>query len=317
MASLLQARNLTKTYSLRGSQTGVIAVDDVSLSIEPGQIVGLVGESGSGKSSLGKLLVGLETKTAGQVLFDGEPLPDRYSRADFQRLSEDIQMVFQDPYASLNPRMTVEEILTEPLKLQGGVSRGEAVQRAREWLQKVNLDPNCLSRYPHEFSGGQRQRLGIARALIRGPRLLVCDEPVSALDVSVQAQVINVLKQLQQEMGLAILFIAHDLSMVRYLCDHVWVMYLGRIVERAKVEDVFTAPKHPYTRELLASNPLPDPRTERERVFKPTRSAAAPFTLAGCRFAPRCPEATDRCLSQQPSAVTEGASEVACWLYAD
>lgn len=322
---LMQIKNLSKHFQMGSGET-LYAVDDVSLDIAENSIVGLVGESGSGKSTLGKALVGLHEKSGGQVLFRGEPLPDRYTTADYRRLSKDIQMIFQDPYASLNPRMTIEEILTEPLKLQQtrlqakGQKRNPKQRRelAASWLDKVGLNPAYLGRYPHEFSGGQRQRIGIARALITEPGFVVCDEPISALDVSVQAQVINLLGELQQSMGLTLLFIAHDLSMVRYISDTMVVMYLGSVVEQGPSDEVFFSPKHPYTQALTKSNPLADPQKEKQRVHDTiVGEVPSPVNLpAGCRFAGRCDRVMDRCREERPvlKPVAEGHL-VACHLY--
>lgn len=247
---LLSARGLVKAFRLPGGQLQR-AVDTVDLQLERGEVLGLVGESGSGKSTLGKMLLGLHDKTAGEVFFRGEKLPDRYRKADFQRHARHMQMVFQDPYTAFNPRLTVGESLAEPLRLQG--RKVDIDARVAHWLQRVGLQPEMAGRWPHEFSGGQRQRLGIARALIGEPQLLICDEPVSALDVSVQAQVINLLAELRRELGLAMIFITHDLAVVRYIADRVAVMQAGRIVETGNTEMLFAAPQHAFTQRLLAA----------------------------------------------------------------
>ncbi len=257
---LLEITGLTRRYRLPGGSS-LLAVDNVSFTLARGEVLGLVGESGSGKSTLGRMVLGLEEKSAGEVRFRGETLPRRYRRADFQRYARSMQMVFQDPYATLNPRLTIGESLAEPLRLQGW--RGDPAPRVREWLERVGLAASMAGRYPHEFSGGQRQRIGIARALITEPEMLVCDEPTSALDVSVQAQVINLLADLRREMGLAMLFIAHDLAVVRYLADRVAVMKSGQLLEVAPTEQLFTAPSHPFTRHLLAVRPRPEPGRRR------------------------------------------------------
>ena len=223
---LLKTQNLTKHFQL-SSKALVQAVDDISLEIAPREILGLVGESGSGKSTFGKTVIGLHDKTSGTVTFNGEKMPDRYQAGDFQRFANQMQMIFQDPYSSLNPRMTVGEIIGEGLLLHSDLKRSEVNEQVADWLRKVGLNADHMSRYPHEFSGGQRQRIGIARALILNPEFVVCDEPISALDVSVQAQVVNLLGELKDSMGLTLLFIAHDLSMVRYVSDRIAVMYLG------------------------------------------------------------------------------------------
>ena len=288
---LVEARGLTRYFDV-GRGRRVHAVDNVSLSVAEREIVGLVGESGSGKSTFGKTLLGLHDKTAGEVLFRGEVLPAKYRAADYQRLAGNMQMIFQDPYSSLNPRMTVGEIVAEGLRLHAGVSNAMARERVAEWLGRVGLQPDHMSRYPHEFSGGQRQRIGIARALILEPDFVVCDEPISALDVSVQAQVINLLGELKESMGLTLLFIAHDLSMVRYVSDRMAVMYLGSLVEIGRADALYFDPKHPYTEVLIGSNPEPDPELERSRPSTAIQGEIpSPVNVpSGCRFANRCPK---------------------------
>jgi oligopeptide/dipeptide ABC transporter ATP-binding protein len=313
---LVDIRDLCTWFRLGRDRT-VHAVDKVSLQIAERQTVGLVGESGSGKTTLGKTLAGLLEKTSGEIYYRGEKLPDRYSAADFRRYSGEIQMIFQDPYASLNPRMTVAEIIAEPLRLQRGNGKNHR-DAVAHWLRQVGLQPEHMSRYPHEFSGGQRQRIGIARALITEPRFVICDEPISALDVSVQAQVVNLLQDLQQQLGLTLLFIAHDLSMVRYISDRMAVMYLGAVVEEGPAEAVYSAPLHPYTRLLVASNPEPDPRRERERSHEPIKGEIpSPVNIQpGCRFAGRCPDAMPHCRDQTPELREHQPGHfVACHLY--
>ena len=246
---MLIARNLTKKFSI--SRKTLVAVDNVSLEIEDGQTLGLVGESGCGKSTLGRLLLRLIEPTAGSVHFDGVDIL-ALSPKELKKWRQEAQIIFQDPYASLNPRMTIEDILAEPLKIHSIDSSSEIIAEA---LIQVGLNPDHRWRYPHEFSGGQRQRIGIARALILNPRLIICDEPITALDVSVQAQIVNLLKDLQQKLELTYLFISHDLRMVRYIADQVAVMYLGKIVEKGPTEQVFTNPQHPYTKALLSAIP--------------------------------------------------------------
>ncbi len=321
MTPLVEIRNLTRHFDLGRNQI-VHAVDDVSLDIAPREIVGLVGESGSGKSTLGKTMLGLHDKTAGEVLYKGEPLPRRYAPGDFQRHARSMQMIFQDPYSSLNPRMTVGEIVAEGLRLHTDLATREIRDRVAEWLERVGLNAGHTSRYPHEFSGGQRQRIGIARALIMEPEFVVCDEPISALDVSVQAQVVNLLGELKESLGLTMLFIAHDLSMVRYISDRMAVMYLGSLIELGPANRVFFQPKHPYTEMLVGSNPEPDPATERNRPPTAIRGEIpSPVNVQpGCRFANRCPKAMDVCQGQTPElrvVQDPGAGEriVACHLY--
>ena len=316
---LIDIRNLSKHFD-RGRHK-IRAVDDVSLSIEAGEIVGLVGESGSGKSTLGRTLLGLDRKTAGEIFYKGSKLPAVYRAKDFRRYARSMQMIFQDPYSSLNPRMTAGEIIGEALRLHSDLSKANIANRTEEWLVKVGLNIDHLGRYPHEFSGGQRQRIGIARALILEPDFVVCDEPISALDVSVQAQIVDLLGELKRSLGLTLLFIAHDLSMVRYVSDRMAVMYLGSLVEIGRSDRVFFDPKHPYTELLIGSNPEPDPSRERSRQ-KMHSSGEIPSQLdipAGCRFANRCPHAMAVCHDVNPALriVSHGDDErlVACHLY--
>jgi oligopeptide/dipeptide ABC transporter ATP-binding protein len=299
---LLEARGLSRHFDL-GHGRVLRAVDRVSLAIGEREVVGLVGESGCGKSTLGRTVVGLHDKTEGEVAWRGEVLPARYGAGDFRRWSRKIQMIFQDPSSSLNERMTLREIVAEGPLLHGMWRRAEVPDRVGAWLERVGLSPDQMSRYPHEFSGGQRQRIGIARALALAPELVVCDEPISALDVSVQAQVVNLLADLKATMGLTLLFIAHDLSMVRYVSDRTAVMYLGRIVELGPADDVFFRPLHPYTRSLIASNPHADPASERTRPRPaPRGEIPSPVNLApGCRFAGRCPFAAQVCREKDPA----------------
>lgn len=322
MTELLRTEGLTRYFDI-GRGARVHAVDQVSLHIDKGEILGLVGESGSGKSTLGKTILGLHDKTAGRVLFRGEELPARYRPADFRRFAPLMQMVFQDPYSSLNPRMTVGEIIAEGARLgeQRNLTTAQVRNLVREWLERVGLSAAHASRYPHEFSGGQRQRIGIARALIMEPEFVVCDEPVSALDVSVQAQVVNLLSELKQQMGLTMLFIAHDLSMVRYISERMAVMYLGSIVELGPAQEVYFEPLHPYTQALVASNPEPDPMVERERLSTPVQGdIPSPVNVGqGCRFAGRCPKVMPVCREVTPQLipVVDERRQVACHLYGE
>ncbi|MGE0622368.1 MAG: ABC transporter ATP-binding protein [Pseudomonadales bacterium] len=317
--ALVETRGLTKHFQL-GRQQTVHALDGVSLAIAPKEIVGLVGESGSGKSTYGKTLIGLHDKTAGEVIFDGEKLPQRYRPQDFQRHARRMQMIFQDPYSSLNPRMTVGEIIGEGLRLHSQDTGRQIRDRVAGWLERVGLSGDHMARYPHEFSGGQRQRIGIARALILEPDFVVCDEPISALDVSVQAQVVNLLDALKASMGLTMLFIAHDLSMVRYVSDRMAVMYLGTVVEIGPANDVFFQPKHPYTEILVGSNPEPDPEAERHRDSTHIRGEIpSPVNVKpGCRFAGRCPKVMEVCRTTTPELIPlkdDSARQVACHLF--
>jgi oligopeptide transport system ATP-binding protein len=300
---LLQARGLTKHFATGGGAP-VRAVDGVDLTLEAGETLALVGESGSGKSTTGRMLLRLIEPSAGSVQLDGRDILALKPRA-LRAMRREVQIVFQDPYGSLNPRMTIGAMLAEPLRLHG-LARGAAVRtRVVELLHQVGLRPEHADRYPHEFSGGQRQRVGIARALAVEPRIIICDEPVSALDVSIQAQIVNLLQALQRRHGLAYLFIAHDLAVVRHIADRVAVMYLGRIVETAPVARIFAAPRHPYTRALLSAVPVPDP------TARPVRTALAgeppsPIDVpSGCRFHPRCAHAVERCRREDPVLIAD------------
>lgn len=318
MTDLLTIDGLTRYFDI-GKDQRVHAVDKISFNIAERETVGLVGESGSGKSTLGKTLLGLHDKTAGSVRYRDETLPAHYRSSDFQRLARKMQMIFQDPYSSLNPRMTIGEIIAEGLKLHRLMSANDARQKTADWLERVGLHADHMSRYPHEFSGGQRQRIGIARALILEPEFVVCDEPISALDVSVQAQVVNLLNELKESLGLTMLFIAHDLSMVRYVSDRMAVMYLGSLVELGPVNDVYFKPLHPYTQILIASNPQPDPDSERARLSTTIKGEIpSPVNVPeGCRFASRCPQVMEVCRQITPllKPVPVDGRLVACHLY--
>ncbi len=314
---LVSTDNLKKHFQIGRGQT-LHAVDGITLEINENEILGLVGESGSGKSTFGKTLIGLHDRTSGSAIYDGDPLPAKFTTRDHLNYSRQMQMIFQDPYSSLNPRMTVLDIVGEGLRIQGDVSAGDIKDRVAHWLTRVGLNADHMSRYPHEFSGGQRQRIGIARAMIIEPKFVVCDEPISALDVSVQAQVINLLDELKQSLGLTLLFIAHDLSMVRYVSDRMAVMYLGALAEVGPANDVFFEPLHPYTQLLVQSNPEPDPELERTRAHTPIRGEiTSPVNVQpGCRFADRCPKVLDKCRVETPELIqTDNNRQVACHLY--
>ena len=317
---LLEVRNLKKYFPARKNILGrpgawVQAVDGVSFSLGRGATLGLVGESGCGKSTTGRAILRLIEPDEGRITFEGQDIldlpPDR-----LRPLRRDIQLIFQDPFASLNPRLNIGQLIEEGLIVHGVESRTERRDRIEGVLRRVGIRPDLMDRYPHEFSGGQRQRIGIARALVLSPKLIVADEPVSALDVSIQAQVMNLLVEIQEEHGISYLVIAHDLSVVEYLSDQVAVMYLGRIVELASDKDLYTTPKHPYTRFLLASIPGLDPRarTDRKRLEGEVPSPISP--PSGCRFHPRCPERMEICQQVDPRLEEVGSGHLAaCHLY--
>ena len=314
---LLRVRGLTKHFPVRGGiflrTTGhVHAVDDVSFDLDVGGTVGLVGESGCGKSTVGKTLLRLHEPTAGQVLFEGRDITTM-GRKELRQLRRDIQIILQDPFESLNARHTVGKILEEPFVIHRLGTTQERRRWAAELLERVGLSPAAASRFPHEFSGGQRQRIGIARAIALRPKLIVCDEAVSALDVSIQSQIINLLLDLQREMHLALIFIAHDLAVVKHVSDRIAVMYLGEVVETATAHDIYASPRHPYTQALISAIPLPDPTADRDRIVLVGDVPSPIDPPSGCRFHTRCRHARDDCRQRKPEldALRDGAS-VAC-----
>ena len=318
-APLVEVKGLKKHFPMRSGlwgrvQAQVKAVDGVDLVIYPGETLGLVGESGCGKTTLGRLILRLVKATEGQVFFEGVDLL-QLGKEEMRVRRRSMQIIFQDPYSSLNPRMTVGGIIGEALKIHRLAERGELVEQIGSLLDMVGLPPGHARRYPHEFSGGQRQRIGIARALALRPRFIVADEPVSALDVSIQAQIINLLQDLQRELGLTYLFIAHDLSVVRHIADRVAVMYLGRVVEIAPQDRLYKQPSHPYTRALLSAVPVPDPEVVRSRTVLGGDVPNPAFMPSGCPFHPRCPEREELCTRVVPRLVDLGGGHcTACLL---
>jgi peptide/nickel transport system ATP-binding protein len=315
MSALLRVENLVKHFHggnrWFGRGAGVVhAVDDVSFELAQGETLALVGESGCGKSTTGRLALRLLEATSGKVSFEGRDLFS-LDEGELRATRRALQIIFQDPYASLNPRMTVGQMLAEPLMLHG-LAEGRRKERVAEILALVGLAPQHAQRYPHEFSGGQRQRIGIARAIAVEPRMIVCDEPVSALDVSIQAQVVNLLQDLQQRLGVAYLFIAHDLAVVKHIASRVAVMYLGKIVELADKRELFARPRHPYTQALLSAIPVPEPAARRTRIVLQGDVPSAIDPPSGCRFRTRCPYARERCAAEEPPLVADGGHAVAC-----
>ncbi|MBP3410717.1 MAG: ATP-binding cassette domain-containing protein [Clostridia bacterium] len=317
---MIRVENLEKHFKVKGTlgKKGIVhAVNGVNLDIQKGETLGLVGESGCGKSTLGRTILKVHEPDAGRIFLDGEEITN-LSRKQMQPYRRRMQMIFQDPYASLNPRFTVGELIAEPMKIYRMCDEKEQVERVQELLEIVGLKPDHIRRYPHEFSGGQRQRIGIARALALNPEFIVCDEPISALDVSIQAQIINLLERIQAERGISYLFIAHDLTMVRHISRQIGVMYMGSLVEVGDADEICEHPVHPYTQILMSAVPIPDPVTAR---LKKTNIAVgevpSPIDMPkGCPFAPRCQYASWQCRNEKPPLQDIGGRQVACY-YAD
>jgi oligopeptide/dipeptide ABC transporter ATP-binding protein len=314
---LLEVENLKMYFPVRGGVLrrrigSVYAVDDVSLGVREGRTLGLVGESGCGKTTLGRSILRLYKPTAGRIRFNGEDL-EQANRKRMRAIRRNMQMIFQDPFDSLNSRHTVGTILEEPFVIHHKGNASERREHVRRLAERVGLSADALNRYPHEFSGGQRQRIGIARAIALNPKLVICDEPVSALDVSIQSQILNLLLELQREMHLSYLFIAHDLAVVKHISDSIAVMYLGKIVEYASSESLYTVPEHPYTQALIAAIPVPDPNVQRS--FRPLEGDVASPTHppSGCRFHTRCPYVIDRCRQEEPKLIHHGDSGKEHW----
>lgn len=309
MGTILELKNLKKYFK---TPNGYLhAVDDVSLKIEKGTTLGVVGESGCGKSTLGRTVLHLLDSTDGQILFEGRDITHA-RRKELGQLREKMQMVFQDPFSSLDPRFTVSQIIAEPLQIKGGMTKTEISKRTSELMKTVGLDERFVNAYPHELDGGRRQRIGIARALALNPEFIVCDEPVSALDVSIQAQIINLLKDHQKETGLTYMFISHDLSVVEYISDEVAVMYLGEVIEKAPTAELFSNPLHPYTIALNAAVPQPDIHAKKERRLIRGELTSPVNPAPGCRFRPRCPYAEDRCAGAQQLTEVKPDHFVSC-----
>ena len=319
MGKLIEVKNLKKWFwagsAFGGRKQAVRAVDDVSFSIARREILGLVGESGCGKTTCGKVILRIHEPTSGKIFYDSEDIT-HIKRKDLIRLKEKMMIIYQDPFGSLDPRMTIGRAIAEPMEIHKTLAKGERRKKVMDLMEKVGLSSDQINRYPHEFSGGQRQRIGIARALATDPEFVVADESVSALDVSIQAQIINLLKDLQEEFGLTMLFIAHDLSVIKHVCDRVAVMYLGKIVETAPKKVLFSDPKHPYTEALLSAIPIPDPK-KRKRGQILMGDVPSPINPPpGCRFHTRCPHVMSICKEAEPDMIgLNDSRQVACYLY--
>lgn len=310
MSTLLEVKNLKKHF--RVSNGWLHAVDDVSFSLEKGKTLGVVGESGCGKSTLGRTIVHLLDRTDGEIYFNGKEISAAKGK-ELKELRRDMQIIFQDPFSSLNPRMTIRQIIAEPLRCSEKMSAKEINQRVDELMALVGLASRLANSYPHELDGGRRQRIGIARALALNPKFIVCDEPVSALDVSIQAQILNLMQDLQEQLGLTYIFITHDMSVVKHISDDIMVMYLGQVVEKCGSNELFVNSRHPYTKALLSAIPIPSLDVQRERVLLRGELSSPVNPKPGCRFAPRCEYATDDCFKTSPTLTDDGRGHfVAC-----
>lgn len=312
MPTLLEVKELKKYFKTGGRM--LHAVDGITFTLDAGKTLGVVGESGCGKSTLGRTIIHLLEPTDGQIIFDGKDITNP-NKQELKALHEDMQMIFQDPYSSLDPRMSVSETIMWPLQIQGKLSKAEALEETRRLMDTVGLASRFENSYPHELDGGRRQRIGIARALALKPRFIVCDEPVSALDVSIQAQIINLMLDLQEERGLAYMFVTHDLSVVKYISDDILVMYLGCMVEKASSEDLFAHPMHPYTKALLSAIPEPDIDNQRKRIIMRGELTSPIDPKPGCRFMARCPYACEKCSEPQKLEEVSQGHFVACHKY--
>jgi len=316
---ILEVKNLKTYFPLKRNIFGQVtnyvkAVDDVSFDLYKGEVLGIVGETGSGKSTIGRSLLRLVEPTGGSIFYRGQNIT-KIKREKLRKIRKNMQMIFQDPFASLNPRISIGESIVEPMREHAVYKKSDCFQRALKLLEKVGLDKDYYTRYPHEFSGGQRQRVGIARALALNPEIIIADEAVSSLDVSVQAQIINLFSDLQQELGLTYIFIAHDLSVVKFICDRIIVIYLGEIMEIAKKEDLFNHPLHPYTQALISAIPVPDPKKRGKRIILKGEIPSPAHPPIGCKFSTRCPKAMDICHKVHPDLVNVDKHQVRCHLY--
>ena len=316
---ILEVKNLKTYFPLKRNIFGQVtnyvkAVDDVSFDLYKGEVLGIVGETGSGKSTIGRSLLRLVEPTGGSIFYRGQNIT-KIKREKLRKIRKNMQMIFQDPFASLNPRISIGESIVEPMREHAVYKKSDCFQRALKLLEKVGLDKDYYTRYPHEFSGGQRQRVGIARALALNPEIIIADEAVSSLDVSVQAQIINLFSDLQQELGLTYIFIAHDLSVVKFICDRIIVIYLGEIMEIAKKEDLSNHPLHPYTQALISAIPVPDPKKRGKRIILKGEIPSPAHPPIGCKFSTRCPKAMDICHKVHPDLVNVDKHQVRCHLY--